>query len=90
MTRLQRLFHAALLASTAVAVSPQVDLGCTSYVGTALANGLTQWLGMRYAAAPLGDLRFMAPQEPLCHDEPQLADTVRWLCQFPRQLHVSC
>ncbi|OAG38818.1 hypothetical protein AYO21_07013 [Fonsecaea monophora] len=32
--------------------------------GRALANGVTQWLGMRYAAAPTGPLRFAPPQDP--------------------------
>jgi hypothetical protein len=41
-----------------------VDLGYTQYEGYKLPSGINQWLGMRYAAAPLGDLRFKAPQDP--------------------------
>jgi hypothetical protein len=41
-----------------------VDLGYTQYEGKS-SNGINQWLGMRYAAPPTGDLRFKAPQEPL-------------------------
>jgi hypothetical protein len=73
MTRLQHFLHATLLASAVAAVPQQVDLGYASYVGAALENGLTQWMGMRYAAAPLGDLRFMPPQDPRHEDEPQQA-----------------
>lgn len=42
-----------------------VDLGYTQYKGIRTPNGIDKWLGMRYAAPPLGDLRFRAPQDPL-------------------------
>ncbi|MCJ1441907.1 MAG: hypothetical protein MMC23_002399 [Stictis urceolatum] len=45
--------------------SPQVNLGYAKYQGTALPIGVDQYLGMRYAAPPLGDLRFRAPKDPL-------------------------
>ena len=48
----------------AAAVSPVVHLNYTSYRGSAFSNGVTQWLGMRYAAPPLGDLRFREPENP--------------------------
>lgn len=58
-----------LLASTALgglvqAVNPLVDLGYTRLRGVAEASGATRWLGVRYAAAPTGRLRFAAPQDP--------------------------
>lgn len=53
-----------LLVEAVTAVSPLVKLQYASYEGTALPNGVTQWLGLRYAAPPLGDLRFAAPQDP--------------------------
>lgn len=80
MTRLIPFLSAALLASSATAVHSTVDLGYTAYAGDALPNGLTQWLGMRYAAAPLDDLRFMPPQDPPSHDSPQPADKVGLPC----------
>jgi carboxylesterase type B len=43
---------------------PRVDLNYTKYVGRQLANGVNEFLGMRYAAAPLGNLRWRAPVEP--------------------------
>ncbi|KIJ55816.1 hypothetical protein M422DRAFT_774728 [Sphaerobolus stellatus SS14] len=44
--------------------SPVVDLGYARYEGTAHSNGLNQFLGMRFAAPPLGDLRFRTPAPP--------------------------
>ena len=44
--------------------TPVVDLGYASYRGTRLPAGVDQFLGMRYAKPPLGDLRFRSPQEP--------------------------
>jgi len=55
---------AAVLAQQALAVQPLVNLDYASYCGTALKNGVSQWLGIRYAAPPIGDLRFQAPQDP--------------------------
>lgn len=60
----------------ALAVDPLVDLGYTQYQGTALSNGVSQWLGMRFAAPPTGDLRFSAPADPSSNDTVQTADTV--------------
>lgn len=64
----------------AVAVNPLVSLNYTSYQGTALANGVTQWLGVRYAAPPLGNLRFSAPQDPLTNSTVQIADQHGPIC----------
>lgn len=47
--------------SCAMAVTPIVQLEYASYRGTALGNGVTQWMGIPYASPPLGDLRFTAP-----------------------------
>lgn len=53
------------LPQNAHAVDPLVHLNYSSYAGTALSNGITQWLGLQYAAPPVGKLRFAAPQDPL-------------------------
>ncbi|KAK0730976.1 Alpha/Beta hydrolase protein [Lasiosphaeris hirsuta] len=50
--------------SLALCVNPLVNLTYSQYIGQPLANGITQWLGIRYAAPPLGDLRFAPPQDP--------------------------
>jgi len=73
----------ALLASTlaafqtAYAVAPQVALNYSTYVGTARPNGISEWLGIRFAAPPLGNLRFAAPQDPVVNTTVQQANTVR-------------
>jgi hypothetical protein len=46
------------------------------YEGTALSNGITQWLGMRFAAPPVGDLRFAPPQDPPFQEGITAADHV--------------
>ncbi|KAJ3754097.1 alpha/beta-hydrolase [Lentinula raphanica] len=44
---------------------PVIDLGYARYQGAFdSTNNLTNYLGMRYAAPPLGDLRWQAPQSP--------------------------
>ncbi|KAL2860999.1 putative carboxylesterase [Aspergillus lucknowensis] len=43
---------------------PVVDLGYARYKGNRVAAGVDEYLGMRYAAPPLGDLRFRGPREP--------------------------
>lgn len=54
-----------LLAVTAAqAVETLVELDYAKYDGVANDTGVTHWLGMRYAAAPVGDLRFAPPQDP--------------------------
>jgi hypothetical protein len=44
--------------------SPTVSLDYATYQGVRLPAGVDQFLGMRYAAAPLGDLRFRGPKDP--------------------------
>lgn len=58
------LLHALSLVGIARAVDPLVNLGYATYRGFTLANGVNQWLGIRYAAAPTGNLRFAPPQPP--------------------------
>lgn len=43
---------------------PIVNLTYTSYEGIRFSNRVNAFLGMRYAAPPLGDLRWRAPIEP--------------------------
>ncbi|KAL5363150.1 Alpha/Beta hydrolase protein [Aspergillus floccosus] len=59
---------------------PRVDLGYSKYRGVRLPGGVDQFLGMRYAQAPVGDLRFRAPQEPESHSEEQEASQFGALC----------
>lgn len=59
-----------------------VDLGYSSYQGTSLGNGVSRWLGIRYAAPPVGDLRFRAPKDPLKTTTLQIADSVIIMHRF--------
>ncbi|KAK7055877.1 carboxylic ester hydrolase [Favolaschia claudopus] len=57
------LVAAAILSANADS-APIVDLGYAQYQGIVSTSNITHFLGIRYAAAPLGDLRFRAPQPP--------------------------
>ena len=61
-----------------VAVDTLVDLGYAKYQGTALPNGITQWLGMRYASpvSRVDGMRFAAPQDPPANSSIQEANSV--------------
>jgi hypothetical protein len=56
-----------------------VDLGYAKYQGYNANNGVSQWWGIRYAAPPVGDLRFKAPQDPLPNSTLQQANAVSLL-----------
>jgi hypothetical protein len=58
------------------AINTTVTTGCNVHAGVSLPNGISQWLGIRYAAAPVGDLRFAAPQDPPCNSSVQAATAV--------------
>lgn len=53
-----------------------VDLGYAKYVSSTNGLGVNEFLGMRFAAPPLGDLRFRAPQDALPENETIKADKV--------------
>lgn len=61
----------------AQAVGVTVSLDYSTYIGTAQSGtGVTEWLGIRYAAPPLGDLRFVRAQDPPVVSTPQPANQV--------------
>ncbi|KAF6802078.1 triacylglycerol [Colletotrichum sojae] len=62
------------------AVDPLVDLGYTKLQGVAEPGGATRWLGVRYAAPPLGQLRFAAPVDPPTTAEVVDASQFRPIC----------
>ncbi|KAI1270643.1 alpha/beta-hydrolase [Xylariaceae sp. FL1019] len=68
------------LGTTAQAEAPVVDLGYAKYQGLRLNAGIDEYLGMRYAQAPVGNLRWRAPQDPLVVDEIQSADEFKAIC----------
>lgn len=60
------LFGGLLSASPSPSMTrlPIIDLVYSQYRGVSLSNGVDQYLGMKYAKAPLGDLRFRGPKDP--------------------------
>lgn len=66
----------AALGVGAAAVNPLVDLGYSQYNGVNT-GAVTQWLGIRYAAPPVGELRFKKPTDPIKTSGVQQADKVR-------------
>lgn len=64
MQSMSRLLLLAALALPSIAVDPTVDLGYSKYKGQDLGNGVSEWLGVRYAAAPVKDLRWTLAQDP--------------------------
>ena len=92
MARSNRILAAALglLVHFASAVDPVVDLTYSRYRGAALPNGITQWLGMRYAAPPLGDLRFQLPQDPVSNKTLQDATEVSHYTTPSPDNHCIC
>lgn len=61
---------------------PTVDLGYAQYEGIALNIGVNQFLGIRYAAPPLGHLRFRAAEDPLVTHGLQPAKEVSTLLYY--------
>lgn len=55
---------------------PIISLDYSTYKGNRLDAGVDEYLGMRFAAPPVGDLRFRAPQDPVDTDGIQDATTV--------------
>ncbi|KAJ5902404.1 hypothetical protein N7495_002932 [Penicillium taxi] len=69
-----------LFLTLACADSLVVNLGYASYQGHSTDNEISQWLGLRYAAPPVGNLRFAAPQDPPVVTGVQQANNYGPLC----------
>lgn len=54
----------AIASSNCTSKDPRIELGYATYFGKSLHNGVDQFIGMRYAAAPIGDLRWRSPAPP--------------------------
>lgn len=65
LTILTILLAVLLSRAYAIKYTHVVDLGYSKYRGFKGSNSVSQWLGMRYAAPPLGSLRFRVAQDPL-------------------------
>lgn len=55
---------------------PVVDLGYAKYRGGRPGTGVDEFLGLRYARPPIGNLRFRAPEDPKSESEVQDASKV--------------
>lgn len=55
---------------------PFVDLGYAEYEGNVLDSDIHEYLGIRFAKAPSGDLRWRAPVKPDSMTKPQKAQEV--------------
>lgn len=54
-------------------LGPVIDLGYTSIQGLCYpAGGISQWLGIRYAKPPVGNLRFAEPQNVTAGSGPKM------------------
>ena len=54
------------------------QLDYTSYPGYDQGDGVSFWNGIRFAAAPVGELRFAGPQDPPVIKDIQDATAVCW------------
>ena len=70
------------------AVEREVQLSYGSFVGTPLSNGISQWLGMPFAAPPIGNLRFAPPIDPPMQTQSQVANKVSLHDLTQRKIHV--
>ncbi|TQS37548.1 hypothetical protein Golomagni_01973 [Golovinomyces magnicellulatus] len=57
-----------------------VDLGYARYQGVEIAAGVKHWLGVRFAAAPIGNLRWRAPVDPAVDNSLQDASQFKPIC----------
>lgn len=58
-----------------------VDLGYAKYEGNHLSNSISEFVGIRYARPPTGDLRWRAPVDPKDEDGVQSAQQVSFSCR---------
>ncbi|KAF8157700.1 Alpha/Beta hydrolase protein [Mycena galopus ATCC 62051] len=74
LSRVVAVLFTAALADGQTVPAPIIDVGYTQYQGFVdNTTNITQFLAMRYAAPPIGDLRFRAPQPPPTEAGVQLA-----------------
>ena len=61
-------------------ISTLIDLGYATYQGISFGAGVNQYLGLRYAAPPVGDRRWRAPEDPVLEDGTQDATKFGPIC----------
>jgi hypothetical protein len=75
--------------SPASAIGATIQLDYASYKGKVVSDGVACWLGMRYAAPPIGHLRFAAPQDPATMPGVQDANTVSQSCLWEARTRLT-
>lgn len=65
-----------------------VNLGYSTYEGVQSNSRVTRFSGIRYGAAPLGDLRFRAAQDPISTGDQPIAANV--VSSHPITLSYMC
>lgn len=65
-----------ILTAQSLSGGARVGLGYSTYLGTTLESGVNQYLGMRFAQTPVGNLRWRSPLDPANEASVQLAETV--------------
>ena len=63
-----------------------IDLGYIKYQGDTYPGGISQWLGIRYAQPPVGELRFAGPQNITGNGALEMATQVGHKCPS----HIPC
>ncbi|KAI1000505.1 hypothetical protein K3495_g7690 [Podosphaera aphanis] len=63
-----------------ITVPKTIDLGYARYQGVEIEAGVKYWLGVRFAAPPLGNLRWRAPVDPEVNDTLQDASNFQAVC----------
>ncbi|EYE95935.1 putative triacylglycerol lipase [Aspergillus ruber CBS 135680] len=81
-----RFFAIFFVFSVVSALDTVVDLGYAKYRGQSPSNSTVEWLGIQFAAPPVGDLRFAAPQDPVKKDGIQSANQHGPIC-IPTELY---
>ena len=75
-----RALSLALLVRSPIAapfIDDTVDVGYAKYKGIPSGDNVKAWLGIRFAAPPVGQLRFAAPADPVqSSPDVQVADKV--------------
>ncbi|PWY84293.1 EstA precursor [Aspergillus eucalypticola CBS 122712] len=75
---------------------PVVDLDYAKYQGVRLEGGVDEFLGMRYASPPIGELRFRAPRDPSASQTLQSATEYGPICigvdedESPGEISEDC
>ena len=69
-------------------LGPKIDLGYTTVQGLSYPGGISQWLGVRYAQPPVGNLRFVEPHNVTANSSVQMVTQVSFFSLHSLLKHV--